>query len=74
MAAQTGDELPASRSGIIGKITVQNILDLIPPVALDTTNLVVVPESNIQDYAEGVDHSLLKARGSEVLDTMYLRW
>ena len=69
MAAQTGDELPASRSGIIGKITVQNILDLIPPVALDTTNLVVVPESNIQDYAEGVDHSLLKARGSGVSST-----
>lgn len=30
MAAQSGDELPASRSGIVGKITVQNILDLVP--------------------------------------------
>ena len=29
MAAQTTDELPASRSGIVGKITVQDILTLI---------------------------------------------
>tara|TARA_R110000851_G_scaffold147580_4_gene287523 strand:- start:1120 stop:1752 length:633 start_codon:yes stop_codon:yes gene_type:complete len=30
MAAQVGDELPASRSGIVGKITVQDILNLSP--------------------------------------------
>jgi hypothetical protein len=34
MAAQTGDELLASRSGIVGKITVQDILDLPGPSSL----------------------------------------
>ena len=55
-----------SASNLSGTNTGDQVLSDFP---LDTTNLVVVPESNIQDYAEGVDHSLLKARGSGVSTT-----
>ena len=53
-------------SNLSGTNTGDQVLSDFP---LDTTNLVVVPESNIQDYAEGVDHSLLKARGTGVSTT-----
>ena len=53
-------------SNLSGANTGDQVLSDFP---LDTTNLVVVPESNIQDYAEGVDHSLLKARGTGVSTT-----
>jgi hypothetical protein len=38
-------------------------------VTLDDTNLIVVPETNLQDFADGVDHSLFKARGTGVNTT-----
>jgi hypothetical protein len=38
-------------------------------MTLDDTSLVVVPETNLQDFAEGVDHSLFKARGTGVNTT-----
>jgi hypothetical protein len=38
---------------------------------LDTTNLIVVSKGDIQEFAEGVDHALLKARGTGV-DTTYV--
>jgi hypothetical protein len=39
--------------------------------SLDTTNLIVVSKSDIQEFAEGVDHALLKARGTGI-DTTYV--
>jgi len=55
-----------SASNLSGTNTGDQVLSDFP---LDTTDLVVVPESNIQDYAEGVDHSLLKATGTGVSST-----
>ena len=38
---------------------------------LDAASLVVVPETNLQSFANGVDHSLLKVRGTGV-NTSYI--
>lgn len=38
-------------------------------MTLDDTNLIVVPVTNLQDFADGVDHSLFKARGTGVNTT-----
>jgi hypothetical protein len=38
-------------------------------MTLDDTSLVVVNQTNLQTWAEGVDHSLLKARGTGVTDS-----
>jgi hypothetical protein len=35
-------------------------------VTLDDTNLIVAPYTNLQTFADGVDHALLKARGTGV--------
>ena len=46
--------------------------DLIPAadiVTLDDTNLVVAPATNMQDFAEGADSALLRARGTGVTST-----
>jgi hypothetical protein len=41
-------------------------ITLASPTTLDDTDLVVVSETALQDFAEGVDHSLLKDRGTGV--------
>jgi hypothetical protein len=38
-------------------------------ITLDDTNLVVAPETELQAFAEGVDHSILKDRGTGVAST-----
>jgi hypothetical protein len=38
-------------------------------MTLDDTDLAVVPVTNMQDFADGVDHSLFKARGTGVNTT-----
>jgi hypothetical protein len=35
-------------------------------MTLDDTNLIVVPVTNLQDFADGIDHSVLKARSTGV--------
>jgi hypothetical protein len=38
-------------------------------VVIDDSALIVVPQTNLQDFADGVDHALLKARGTGVNTT-----